>query len=168
MPYASQFAHADAVMADLARFVPTLTDPQLRLKYIGFATVAAVTVYELAIKDIFIEFAGKKHQVFEEFVKSSFSRINGRIKPSHIKDDYIPQFGAKYVVKYRESLRKQHTTYMRQYRRDFLNSYNNLVTWRHNFVHVGQLPTTVTFQEVLQAYDDGKHLIHCIASAMKR
>jgi hypothetical protein len=168
MPYANQFAHADAVMADLAKFVPSLADPQLRQKYIGFATVAAVPVYELAIKDIFVEFAGKKHQVFEVFVKSAYARLNGRIKPSAIKDDYVPQFGSRYIVKYKATLDKGHAAYLRQHRRDFLNSYNNLVTWRHNFVHLGQLPTTVTFPEVVQAYDDGKQLIHCLAASMRR
>jgi hypothetical protein len=168
MPYANQFAHADAVMADLTRFVPTLVDPQLRQKYIGFAAVAAVTVYELAIKDIFVEFAATKHQVFEEFVKNSFSRLNGKIKPSMIKDEYVPQFGPKYAEKYKKVLKSGHTAYLRQHRRDFLNSYNNLVTWRHNFVHLGQLPTTVTFPEVLQAYNDGKQLIHCLSACMRR
>jgi RiboL-PSP-HEPN len=168
MPYVSQFAHADAVMAHLAGFVPALPDPQLQQKYIGFASVAAVTVYELAIKDIFVEFASKKHAVLEEFVKRYFRRINGKVGPDTIVGEYIPHFGDKYTARYKKSLKKQNDAYLRANKRDFVNSYRNLLTWRHNFVHAGQLATTVTFPEVVQAYEDGKHLIHCLASSMKR
>jgi hypothetical protein len=168
MPYVNQFAHADAVMAHLAGLLPTLADPQLEQKYAGFASVAAVTVYELAVKEIFIEFARKKHVVFEEFVKNFFSRLNGRIKPEIIKGEYVPKFGNKYTQKYTKLLQKKRNEFLRTNRRDFHTSYQNLLTWRNTFVHEGQVPTTATFQEIHQAYEDGKNLIHCLASSMQR
>jgi hypothetical protein len=168
MSYLNQFANADAILTHLSGFVPALTDPQLQQKYIGFASVAAVTVYELAIKDIFIEFSSKKHPVFEEFVKSSFGRLNGRIHPDKIKNEYVPNFGAKYTLRYKKLLAERRNAYLRQNKRDFQNSYQNILTWRNNFVHAGQLATTVTFPEVVQAYEDGKNLIHCLAASMTR
>ena len=168
MSYTSQFAHADAVMTHLAGFVPGLCDPQLQQKYIGFASVAAITVYELAIKDIFVDFASKKHVVLEEFVKTFFRRINGRVSPDVIVGKYVPHFGVKYTNRYKKRLKSESAHYLRKNKRDFVNSYRNLLTWRHNFVHAGQLTTTVTFAEVVQAYEDGKHLIHCLAACMTR
>jgi len=155
-------------MTHLAGLLPTLADPQLEQKYLGFASVAAVTVYELAVKEIFIEFAKKKHKVFEDFVKGSFARINGRIKPDIIKGEYVARFGSKYEMRYARNLQKTRDGYLRSHRRDFLAGYQNLLTWRNNFVHAGQLPTTATFAEVFQAYEDGKNLIHCLASSMTR
>jgi len=168
MPYAAQFAHADAVMTHLAGLLPTLGDPQLEQKYVGFASVAAATVYELAVKDIFIEFASKKHKVFEEFVKGSFGRLNGRIQADAIRGEYVPRFGTKYASRYGKRLQKTRTEYLRLNRRDFLIACQNILTWRHNFVHAGQLPTTATFAEVFQAYEDGKNLLHCLAASMNR
>jgi hypothetical protein len=168
MPYASQFAHADAVMAHLAGLLPTLADPQLEQKYVGFASVAAATVYELAVKDIFVDFAKKKHKVFEEFVKGSFGRINGRIKADTVKGEYVARFGTKYETKYAKTLQRKRDEYLRLTRRDFLTAYQNILTWRHNFVHTGQPPTTATFAEVFQAYEDGKNLLHCLAASMTR
>jgi hypothetical protein len=168
MPYVDQFAHADAVMLHLSGFVPMLSDPQLQQKYIGFASVAAVTVYELAIKQIFTDFASKKHPVLAEFTKRSFRRINGRIGADEIKGEYVPNFGTKYSDKYRRVLDMKSKEYLQLNKRDFVNSYRNLVTWRNTFAHTGQLTTTVTFSEVVQAYEDGKCLIHCLATSMTR
>lgn len=168
MPYTTQFAHADAVMAHLAGLLPTLADPLLEQKYVGFASVAAATVFELAVKDIFIEFARKKHKVFEEFVKGSFGRINGRIQADTIKGEYVPRFGAKYALRYCKRLKKTRNEYLILNRRDFLNAYQNILAWRNNFVHAGQLPTTATFTEVFQAYEDGKNLLHCLSASMNR
>ena len=63
MCYSSHFQHADDVVAHLKGFVPLLADPLLKAKYAGFVSVAAVTVYEMAIKEIFICFARRKHKV---------------------------------------------------------------------------------------------------------
>ena len=52
MPYLDHFQHADDVVTHLNSVVPTIPDPLLRAKYVGFVSVAAVTVYELAIKEI--------------------------------------------------------------------------------------------------------------------
>ncbi len=79
MAYANHFRHADDVIAHLNTVVPTITDPLLVAKYSGFAAVAAVTVYELAIKEIFCEFGRRKHKILGNFTESYFDRINGRI-----------------------------------------------------------------------------------------
>lgn len=63
MPYVDHFQHADNVVEHLNGIVPTIADPLLQAKYLGFVSVVAVTVYELAIKTIFIEFAQHKHKV---------------------------------------------------------------------------------------------------------
>ena len=168
MAYQDQFRHADEVIAHLSGLVVTVQDPLLKIKYIGFVSVAAITVYEMAIKCIFIDFATQKHKVLEAMTKSHFERINGRVKPSNIKDDYIPMFGQKYLDRYKKKLALSRAAYLLNNKRDFLNSYNNLITWRNDFAHEGRLTTTVTFEEVVQAYRDGKEVIRCLADTMVR
>ena len=168
MAYQDTFQHADDVIAHLSGLIATVGDPLLSIKYVGFVSVAAVTVYEMAIKSIFIEFATKKHAVLESFTKNYFNQINGRIRPKHIKDDYVPMFGDKYLARYKKKLALNKDSYLQRNRRDFVNSYNNLITWRNDFAHEGRLSTTVTFAEVVQAYEDGKEVIHCLATSMVR
>ena len=168
MAYANHFQHADDIVKHLNGVVPGLADPLLRVKYVGFVTVAACTVYELAIKEIFCEFGRKKHKVLGNVTASHFERINGRIKIKIIEDDYIVRFGSVYLERFRKRLKKAERAHMTSYRRDLRSEYSNLIQWRNDFAHDGKAPTTATYQEVVTAYEDGKTVIHCLAASMVR
>ncbi len=168
MPYIDHFHHADNVVAHLNGIVPDITDPLLKAKYLGFVSVAAVTVYELAIKTIFIDFAQKKHKILGCFTESYFEKINGRIKIKIIKEEYIKRFGNKYQVRFQNNLEKKARDYFQVHHRDIKNSYSNLITWRNDFAHEGKINTTATYNEAVQAYEDGKEVIHCLAASMTR
>lgn len=166
--YANHFSHADDVIAHLNSVVPTLTDQLLVAKYSGFVAVAAVTVYELAIKEIFCEFGRRKHKVLGNFTESYFDRINGRISLKTIKDDYCTRFGSAYVSKFKSRLDVEAKKYLQTHQRDARSAYGNLVVWRNDFAHEGRAPATATYAEVVQAYEDGKLVIHTLAASMVR
>lgn len=168
MSYVDHFRHADDVITHLKSVVPTIADPLLVAKYSGFVTVAAVTVYELAIKDIFCEFGRQKHKVLGHFTEAHFDRINGRVGLDNIRKDYCAKFGDAYLEKFKRKLDAESAKYLKLHRRDVKSSYGNLITWRHNFAHNGAFPTTATFAETIQAYEDGKQVIHALAAAMTR
>lgn len=166
MSYDSHFKHADDIANHLNDIMPEITDPLLKAKYVGFLSVAAVTVYELAIKEIFIAFAQKKHQVFGHFVESYFRRINGGIKLKIIRERYIPRFGDKYETRFEKMLNKRTNEYLQENHRNIKNSYTNLIIWRNDFCHTRKINQTATYKEAVQAYEDGKEVIHCLASCM--
>ncbi len=168
MAYFDHFAQADDIISHLNTIVPTVSNPLLVPKYVGFVSVSAVTVYELAIKEIFIEFARKKHNVFGHFTESFFDRINGRIKLRIVKKDYVGKFGIKYKKRFQRKIEQKSKEYFQLNHRDIQNSYANLITWRNEFAHEGIINTTTTYNEVTQAYEDGKEIIHCLAASMKR
>jgi len=168
MAYRAHFAHADAIVAHINTVVPTLADPLLEAKYVGFVTIAAVTVYELAIKEIFSEFAKKKHKVLGNFTEKYFERLNGRIRTREIQDKYLPNFGEKYAEQFKKQLAKAASDYLKANKRDIVSSYGNVITWRNEFAHEGRINVTATYQEAAQAYEDGKTVIHCLAEAMVR
>ena len=103
--------------------MPEIADPLLKAKYVGFVAVAAVTVYELAIKEIFIEFARKRHRVFGDFTESYFERINGRIKLDEIKGEYIRRFGSEYKREFQSRLKERAEKYFQDNHRDIVISY---------------------------------------------
>ena len=168
MAYSDHFQHADDIIQHLDTIVPGINDPLLQAKYVGFVTIAAVTVYELAIKNIFIDFSHRKHKVFGSFTESHFNRINGRIKLQIIKDDYVARFGERYKKRFNKYLEQSSKFYLGQNRRDIRSSYGNLITWRNEFSHEGRLSTTATYAEAIQSYEDGKEIIHCLANCMVR
>lgn len=168
MSYQGHFVHADAVVECLRVYVPTIVDPLDRIKFTGFVAVAAVTVYEQAIKNIFIEFGEAKNKVFGRYVRSHFYRINGRINYRTVKDEYVKQFGDKYHKRFKRNICKCSKDYLHTHGRDVVNSYANIITWRNDFAHEGKINSTATFDEVVTAYQDGKEIIRALAETMRR
>jgi len=167
MSYSDNFKLADDIIDHLNTIVPSLDDDFLKSRYAGFVAVAAVTVYELAIKEIFNSFSFKKHKVLGCFVNTYFDRINGRIKTNVLKKDYLPRFGEKYVARFKRNLQKKEKEILRNEGVSILSAYNNIIQWRHQFAHEGAIPTTATFEEVVKAYHYGKEVIHCLNKTMR-
>lgn len=166
MTYKAHFSHADEVIQHLNSILPSVNDPMLKAKYVGFVSVAAVTVYELAIKSIFLEFSKNENKVLNCFTEKYFERINGRIKIKIIQDDYLTKFGDIYLNSFNQEIENSKTNFLKLNKRDFQAAYKNLIEWRHQFAHQGAINTTATFEEVVQAYEDGKSVIECLAKVM--
>lgn len=168
MSYQDRFELADQYVDHLDKTLLEVQDAFIASRYVGFVAVSAVTVYEQAIKDIFISFSRKKHSVFGEFAASYFSRINGRISSREIVSEFLPRFGEKYVRRFRRKRNQREKEILNSRQMSVLASYNNIITWRNQFAHEGVIPSTVTFLEARDAYDCGKHIIHCLADTMVR
>lgn len=168
MSYSKHFRLADDMITHLDTVIDDIDNPFISSRYTGFVAVAAVTVYELAIKDIFCEFGTKKHKVLGNFTFSFFNRINGRIKLTTIKTDYISRFGDKYVKKFENKVQEAEKFTLREYSTSLTACYGNVIAWRNQFAHEGKLPSTATYHEVTKSYQIGKKIIICLAETMKR
>lgn len=166
MPYLNRFIQSDNIFMHLSSNLTSIKGTPYEPAYAGFLSVSAVTVYELAIKDIFIEFAEKKNKHFGIYVKSHFDRINGKIKLKELYDNHIIKFGDKYVDKFKDFNSLKETSLMNSHKKSLKSAYNDLITCRHEFVHNGS--PTLSIDEVIFNYDFCKDLIHCLAQAMKR
>jgi hypothetical protein len=102
VPYQSNFLHADEIITHLGSLRGPGLNPLLESKYVGFVAVACVTVFEMAIKEILVSFADKKHSVFGNYVKKRCERMNGKIQIDNLKDEYIAPFGPKYKERFEE------------------------------------------------------------------
>jgi hypothetical protein len=168
MSYLDHFQLADDYITHLDTVMDSITDPFIKSRYTGFLAVTAVTVYELAIKNIFIDFAEKKHKVLKNFTTTFFHRINGRIKAPIVKDEYVSKYGEKYVKKFSAKLKEKEREILRAEGASVLTSYGNIIKWRNQFAHEGIIPNTPTYEEVKKSYKVGKYVIHCLNEAMKR
>jgi hypothetical protein len=168
MAYTDHYKLADDVIAHLNTIIGGVADPFLVSRYVGFIAVASVTVYELAVKEIFIEFAEKKHKILAEVTRKNFDRINGKIKTSIIRDEYVSSFGDKYVQRFRKKLDLAEKASLRSNGISILSSYGNVVTWRNQFAHEGQIPSNATYNEITKSYQAGKEVIKCLAETMYR
>ncbi|MCX6258549.1 MAG: HEPN domain-containing protein [Bacteroidia bacterium] len=166
MSYIDRFIDTDNLITHLCTFIGTITDGAILASYAGFLSVSSVTVYELAIKDIFRDFASKKNTSFGVFVDSHFDRINGRIKLSNLRDEHIPSFGAKYLDRFNRNLDTKDAISIAAGTGSIKSSYSNLIVCRHSFVHQGA--PTLTINEIILSYQRGKEVIHSLNVAMIR
>ncbi len=168
MPYTDHFRLADDLIAHLDTVMGGISDPFISSRYVGFVSIVAVTVYELAIKEIFLDFSRRKHKVLGNFAAAFFERLNGRIKTAELRGNYIPRFGERYVKQYKKLEQEAEERLLRASRVSMLAAYNNVIEWRNQFAHEGKVPSTASYSEVTQAYRIGKEVIHCLAKAMRR
>ncbi|MCX5815442.1 MAG: HEPN domain-containing protein [Proteobacteria bacterium] len=166
MSYTDRFVATDNLIAHLKTVIGTITDPAIAADYTGFLSVSSVTVYELAIKDIFNEFASQKHKVLGTVIEKHFRRLNGRIKIDDLKGEHVKLFGDKYLKKFNQKLKGKESSVFSTSRISISTDYGNLITCRHKYVHSGY--PTLTINEIIDCYKSGKDVIQCLYEAMKR
>jgi hypothetical protein len=138
------------------------------LRYTGFVAVSAVTVFELVVKEEFCSFASQKHNLLGVFTSSYFDKINGKVRVEVLKKEYLKRFGDEFRDEFARILRSVVRTQLSLRRRDIERSYENIITWRNEFAHAGKAPANATFDEVCDAYDDGKLVLRCLRVALYR
>jgi hypothetical protein len=168
MPYTDRFALVEDYLTHVDPVMATITDPFVEARYTGFIATSAVTAYELAIKDIFYAFADKKHLVLGEVTRARLFRLNGKIKLDDLKKEHIKMFGAKYLNQFTNNLEKTESEYVAAHSKSPKSAYNNVIVWRHQFVHEGTLPSTTNYAEIKDQYTAGKEVIHCLFKSMVR
>ncbi|EDQ34916.1 hypothetical protein HPDFL43_01925 [Hoeflea phototrophica DFL-43] len=168
MSYSDRFALVEDYLAHVDPMMAALEDPFVEGRYTGFIAISAVTAYELAIKDIFYDFADKKHTVLGDMTRARFFRLNGKIKLDDLKKEHIKMFGDKYLDRFKRNLEKAENDYVRAYSKSPKTAYNNVITWRHQFVHEGTMPNTTNYAEIKEQYTAGKEVVHCLFKSMVR
>lgn len=168
MHYTDHFKLADDLVEQFDPVVKALHDPSIEKNYAGLLAVSAITVYELAIKTIFTEFAERKHKVLGNFAKVYFKRLYGRISLDDLRKNHIKNFGLQYLERFKKTLDLCEDEYLRSERHSVKGSYSNLVTWRNEFAHDGRVPTNATYEEVKTAYFYGKKVLVCLEKSMRR
>lgn len=167
MSYIDRYILADDVVTHLSQVIVDISDPFIETRYIGFVAVAAVTVYELSIKDIFFDFGQRKHRVLGNFTQKYFDRLNGQISIDRLKE-YAKGFDKKYESQFKKKLEITEEEWLRKEGVSVKTSYSNVLQCRHKFAHLGEISQTNTFAEITRAYQIGKEVIRCLDESMRR
>ena len=168
MPYSDHFRLTDDLIQHLDPILAGLNDPFIESRYTGFLAVSSVTVLELAMKTIFLDFSTGKHKVLANFCAKHFDHINGRIGLKLIRDDYLARFGSKYQARFEKALEKLERQELKSSGISIKASYGNLLTWRNEFAHQGNIPANASYAEVKRAFGCGKQAMNCLAACMQR
>jgi hypothetical protein len=94
--------------------------------------------------------------------------MNGRIQIDSLKQDYISPLGIKYKERFDRKVSECAKSVLQTKHRDIRVSYRNIILWRHGFAHSGATGGNATWAEVVQAYEDGKEIVHCLNQSLVR
>lgn len=167
MPFRKSFLLADELVKHLTTLAATEKDLQVLAVYSGFVSVSAVTVFELALRGVFIRFATQRDPAFGAFMEASLARVNGRIRLADIQDQYLKRLGGRSSARFARLIDRAELLSLRKSGRSVKSSYSNLLTWRHEFAHQGRPPSTTTFSEACDSYELGKVVIDCLHRSLR-
>lgn len=165
--YTKNFHLADDLIEHLSASVAP-EDRFGRARFAGYVAVSAVTVLELSVKQIFCDFASRRHVTLGFFVASFFERINGRVRISNLRKDYLMPFGGAYLRRFDRHLAFASRRILRLKRNDVRASYENLITWRNEFAHGGKVSSNATFDDVVSSYEVSKTVLACLDACLAR
>jgi hypothetical protein len=155
----------DDVATHLDKVVAAV-DPFTKSRYVGFYSVSAAAVVELALKEIIISFATSENPIFGGYVEAKYEKINGRVKLPHIAEDHLGPLGDKYQKRFERLLGRVERIELRRGRYSVKSSYANLLNCRHKFAHEGSIPAYSTYDEVKKGFEAGKIVLACLAKAL--
>lgn len=157
MAYTDKFQPTDELINEINTLKPHISSIALP-KFTGAISVSAVTSYELAIKDILIDYASSKHHLFGGFIQNYLSRLNGKINIPDLKNE---------IKKFDNILATNLETEITAVEKDepsVRSCYQNLIQGRHSYVHANQI--TLSYDECIQDYELGKKIIDALHKVM--
>ncbi|CUW45472.1 hypothetical protein B3286c2_0589 [Brucella vulpis] len=168
MSLEERFQASDSYLEHLDAILNDVTDPMLCMRYAGFLSVTAVTVFELSFKEIIYKFADRKHRVFGNHIRSTYERLNGKISINDITNSHIKKFCDIYLRRFKKELDSIERKSLSIGGGSVRSSYGNIITWRNKFVYEGQMPPTATYEEAIKSYLLGKNVLVCLEYSLRR
>ncbi len=161
------FSEYDSLITHLQQTVNGLrgTDDFFRVssRYTGFVAVSAITGFEVQIKKLLIDYAGSINPILGKFAQKRFGRIDAKITRDNIKE-YLSYFDDQLRTQFKAEVNSREDDKIRE--GSVKSSYANLIIWRHDFVHGGEIPNTPTLDESVAAYKLGKEVIFALKDVL--
>jgi hypothetical protein len=146
------------VLRDINEYAPS-TEPgrqRFRAECAGLLSVHVAASYENCVKDTLQSYSAHYHSAFSDYTLRNFEKLNSKIRFSDLCN-YCCLFDQKINVYFKKTISEKRTKFRKKTGIDILDSYENLLSWRHSFAHTGASNPTVT--EVASAHRAGKLII---------
>lgn len=139
---------------------PSLSD--FRSDLAGLLNVTVCATYENCVKLVIHEYSGRQSPKFLTYTQNQYDRINSRIDINDLHK-YAKTFSPEIGHRFKSRLNSLKEYYLDRVNSNILDSYVQLLKWRHDFAHTGQRVTTV--EEVIKHHKLGKRVILIFSDA---
>lgn len=162
-----QFDRIDVLIAEINGLVPSdgYRAIQFRAHLAGLLVVAMAATYESCVKDILHEHAKQHHAAFGGFTLRNYQKLNSRVQVSDLKK-YCELFDPNICVRFKERLTARKKSLLSRAGKNIETSYEQILTWRHDFAHAGIRNTTI--EEAERTHRAAKRILYIFDDAFNR
>lgn len=153
----------DKLEKEIIEFVPMSPRTiEFRADLAGLLVVAIAASYEACVKETLVRYANQYHPEFGIFAQNQFKRLNSRVR-LHDLHGYTKTFGDASNQKFGTLVRAHRHKIRERVGIDIVQSYEQILNWRHDFAHEGVRNTTV--EEAMATHRRGKRVLYLFDAA---
>lgn len=139
------FKRIDVLISEINATVPAnsgFSGIQLRADLAGLLVVAMAATYETCVKEIICSHAARRHDEFGEFAQRNFEKLNSKIQV-HDLNKYCGLFSPLIRLSFKDRLTARRRKISERTGRNIETSYEQILSWRHDFAHAWNRNTTI-------------------------
>lgn len=163
----THFGRIDDLVKEIDGLVPSSDNRciQFRADLAGMLVVAMAATYESCVKEIFFDFANNHHIAFGDFAQRNYRKLNSRIQVKDLKT-YCNLFDPSIEARFKYRLSKKKKCILDRTGVNIELSYEQILSWRHEFAHTGARNTTI--EEAYKTHRIGKRILYAFDDAFNR
>lgn len=160
----SHFSRIDNLAREINELVPNggYKQVQFRADLAGLLVVAMAATYETCVKDVLYDFANRHHIVFGAFTQRNYEKLNSRIRLDDLKK-YCRLFDDSISQRFKTLLADRKNKILGRSGTNIETSYDQILTWRHDFAHAGIRNTTI--EEAIKTHRAAKRVLYTFDAA---
>ncbi|MET4483134.1 HEPN domain-containing protein [Bradyrhizobium sp. F1.13.3] len=167
MPRADLDLHFDRLerlVGEVRQFVPTdqVETAEFRADLAGLLVVSIAASYESCVKETLVTYASGHHSAFGNFATNNFAKLNSRIAVSDLYS-YARTFDSGVHDKFGKLLTRRKKAIDKRLGKNILDSYEQILSWRHAFAHAGIRNTTI--EEAMATHRFAKRVLYVFDQA---
>lgn len=159
------FSKIDELIEEIDGIVPpsSYREIQFRSDLAGLLVVAMAATYETCVKEILFEHANRHHINFGNFASRNYAKLNSRVQIRDL-EKYCKLFDPNLCIKFKAILSDKKMAILDRVGRNIETSYEQILTWRHDFAHARIRTTTI--EEAASTHKFGKRIIYIFDAAL--
>lgn len=164
----AHFAKIDNLILDINARVPDELDFEtvsFRSDLAGLLVVAIAATYETCVKEVLMSYANSRHIEFGAFASRNYVKLNSKVRVSDLIS-YCELFDPEIRNRFKIKLKKRKGNLLERTKENIEVSYEQILTWRHDFAHAWNKNTTI--EEAARTHRSGKRILYILDDAFNR
>lgn len=164
----THFRNIDSLISEINHIVPNGAGPRqtsFRSDLAGLLVVAVAATYETCVKEVLGSYAASRHVDFGSFAVRNYGKLNSRVRVSDLLT-YCELFDPAIKKRFKERLSKRKAALLNRTKDNIEVSYEQILTWRHDFAHAWNKNTTI--EEATRTHLAGKRVLYVFDDAFNR